>query len=334
MAADTLRIVTYNTELARDGPGLLLRDLQGNRDPQVSAAVEIMVATAPDILVLQNVDFDAGHATVRALQAALRDAGLQLGHSFARAPNTGLPTGLDMDGDGRTDSARDAQGYGRFRGQGGMLILSRLPIDGAAAQEFSAMLWRDLPGASLPAQDNGAPFPSVAAQGAQRLSTTAHWAVPVATPAGPLWILAFHATPPVFDGSEDRNGLRNADEIRFWQVYLDGALGPAPQARFVILGDANLDPDRGEGRHGAIAALIADPRTHPLAPEGAAGVNTVDWSDIGLGHRRVSYLLPSADLGVAASGVFWPSPGNPLAETAARASRHRPVWADIRLPGD
>lgn len=331
-AGDTLRIATYNTELSRDGPGLLLRDIRNGRDPQATAVIEVIRALAPDILVLQNFDFDAGHAAASALQGALGAAGLDMPHRFLRAPNTGLPTGLDMDGDGRTGRADDAQGHGGFRGQGGLLILSRLPIDHAAALDFTALPWRDLPGATLPTRD-AAPFPSPEAQAAQRLSSVAHWALPVATPDGPLWVLAFHATPPVFDGPEDRNGLRNADEIRFWQVLLDGGLGPAPQARFVIAGNANMDPDRGEGRHGAIRALVNDPRVTPLTPMGHAGANTVDWSDIGLGQRRVSYVLPSNDLRIVASGVFWPPPDDPLADTVARASRHRAVWADIAVSG-
>jgi len=289
-----------------------------------------MAALRPDILVLQGVDHDAGLTTARALQSALADAGLVLDHAFARPPNTGVPTGLDMDGDGRTGRARDAQGYGLFRGQGGMLILSRFAFDDDAAQDHSALLWRDLPGARLPVLE-GQPFPSQAAQEVQRLSTTAHWAVPVDTSGGRLWLLTFHATPPVFDGPEDRNGLRNADEIRFWQVYLDGALGPAPGAGFVVLGDANLDPDRSSGRRAAIRALLADPRLTPLTPQGAWGAATVDWSGIGLGAMRVSYLLPSPDLTVTDSGVFWPDDDDPLAETVASASRHRAVWADIRV---
>ncbi len=40
------------------------------------------------------------------------------------------------------------------------------------------------------------------------------------TPGGTVHFLVSHPTPPVFDGPEDRNGARNADEIRLWQEYL------------------------------------------------------------------------------------------------------------------
>ena len=70
---------------------------------------------------------------------------------------------------------------------------------------------------------DGQPFPSDAAQAAQRLSSTGHWVVPVSIKDTLFTVLTFQAGPPVFDGPEDRNGLRNRDEIRFWQVFLDEA---------------------------------------------------------------------------------------------------------------
>src|SRR5690606_22838280 len=141
-------------------------------------------------------------------------------HRFAFRPNTGRATGLDLDGDGRLGGPGDAQGYGRFDGEGGMLILSRFPIESAAALDFSGFLWVDLPG-GLSAEAALGPE----AIGRQRLSTTGHWDVPVVMPDGArLRLLAFAATPPVFDGPEDRNGRRNHDETVFWLRYLEGRL--------------------------------------------------------------------------------------------------------------
>ena len=51
---------------------------------------------------------------------------------------------------------------------------------------------------------------------ALRLSSKNHVDVPVEVNGEIVHILAAHPTPPVFDGPEDRNGLRNHDEIRFW----------------------------------------------------------------------------------------------------------------------
>ncbi|OED46380.1 endonuclease [Rhodobacteraceae bacterium (ex Bugula neritina AB1)] len=328
--ADTLRIATFNTELSRSGPGLLLRDIKRGSDPQVAAVADVIAGAQPDVLALQGIDWDYEGRTLAALAAQLADLGLHYPYRLALQPNTGLPPPslVDLDGDGKAGGPRDNQGYGRFRGQGGMAVLSRLPIAATEVRDFSALLWTDLPGALLPIHPDGSPFPTAAAQSVQRLSSTAHWLVPLELPdGGRLTLLTFHATPPLFDGPEDRNGRRNHDEIRMWQLLLDGQLGPVPDHPFVIAGDANLDPERGKGRREAIRALLSDPRLQDPGPDSpAGGTATVAWQSAG--QMRVDYVLPSAGLTVTASGVVWPeAPDAP----AAVASRHRLVWVDLLL---
>lgn len=334
--ADTLRIATLNTELSRKGPGLLLRDIERGKDPKINAVVAQIASVNPDILVLQGIDWDYENRALQALQLRLQQAGATYPHIFALQPNSGMASDLDLDGDGRFGGPRDSQGYGSFTGQDGNAVLSRLPIDREAVRDLSQLLWQDLPGAQLPRHPDGSPFPSETALQAQRLSSTTHWVIPLTLPdGGTLNLLTFQATPPLFDGSEDRNGRRNADEIRLWQLLLDGALGPSPKPPLVIAGGANLDPNRGAGRRGAIAALLADPRLQdprPASPE--AGVNTVEWENAG--RMRVDYLLPSADLQVLDAGVVWPTVSDQASElasdqTGALASRHRLVWLDISL---
>ena len=223
-----------------------------------------------------------------------------------------------------------------------MAILSRYPIDAATAEDFSMLLWRDLPGAIMP-MTAGAPFPSAEVAAAQRLSYVGHWVVPVVLPSGPIRLLTFHATPPVFDGPEDINGRRNHDEIRFWQHYLDGAFGPPPRDRFIVIGDANLDPADSDGRREAIADLLADPRLQdprPMRPgmapevEGQNGdprLDTAAWPEPGPGNLRVDYVLPAASINIRPSGVYWPPDGTPEAELADAASRHRMVWVDLEI---
>jgi hypothetical protein len=214
-----------------------------------------------------------------------------------------------------------------------MAVLSRLPLDEAAARDHSAFLWADLPGNLMPPLP-----PEVTAQ--LRLSTTGHWDVPVLTSAGPLHLLAWHATPPVFDGEEDLNGRRNHDEAAFWRLYLDGALPmPPPQAPFVLLGDANLDPADGDGLRDGMAALLAHPALQDPAPRGTHGRTepaqkgdpALDTALYDFGGLRVDLVLPSASLTVAASGVLWPPDSDPMAETLRTASRHYPVWVEIDL---
>lgn len=340
--AETLRVASWNVGLDRKGPGLLLRDILRDEDPQIDAVAQVVAKIRPDILVLQKVDYDLDLITLGALRDRIAKDGWQFEHLFARRPNSGFATGLDMDGDGRLGGPNDAQGFGYFWGQAGMAILSRYPIDAERAEDFSTLLWRDLPGMIQPVV-GGAPFPSASAAAAQRLSYVGHWVVPVILPSGPLHLMAFHATPPVFDGPEDINGRRNHDEIRFWQLYLDGAFGPPPEGRFIVIGDANLDPEDSDGRRGAIRALLDDPRLQdprpmrpgpvPPIPEksGDPRLHTAHWPAPGPGGLRVSYVLPSADLGVAGAGLFAPPEGAPGAEVASAASHHSMVWIDITV---
>ena len=337
-------MATFNADLTREGPGLLLRDIRTAKDPQVEAAAGVIAAAAPDVILLTGIDYDLDGVALAAFAARIAAAGVAYPHRFTARPNTGLATGLDLDGDGRLGGPGDAQGFGRFAGEGGMAVLSRLPL--GQAVDHSAFLWRDLPGNLMA----GAGLTDEVAA-VQRLSTTGHWAVPVDLPdGGQITLLAWLATPPVFDGPEDRNGRRNHDEAAFWLRLLDGDLPFAPpEAPFVLLGDANLDPVDGEGRAEALMALLGDARLQDVRPEspgaaaagqgganarhkGPAALDTADWpDDPGPGNMRVDYVLPSAGLAVEQAGVWWPAPG-PAADQAAAASRHRLVYVDISLP--
>ena len=326
--ADPIRVATYNTELSRKGPGLLLRDLSRGTDAQINAVVQVIKQGKADVLAIQDFDYDL-------TSAALTEFAKATGYPFffAKRPNTGLATGIDMDNDGRLGTPRDAQGYGTFSGQGGMAILSKFPIDVENVQDFSALLWQDVPNPSLPTL-NGASFLSPEALAVQRLSTTGHWIVPILAPKGRFNLMVFHATPPVFDGPEDRNGKRNHDEVRFWRDYLDGAFGTPSSAPFIIAGDANLDPDAGDGRRTAIISLLADPRIQDAAPTGHSptkATDTVDWSEPTPGDMRVDYVLPSSHWHILNSAVLWPLQQDAFAQTVETASRHRLVWVEVDL---
>ncbi|MBL8561040.1 MAG: endonuclease/exonuclease/phosphatase family protein [Gemmobacter sp.] len=335
-SAETLRLATWNVDLARQGPGLLVEDLLGARpDPQVQAVIAGIVALDADVLLLTGIDHDARQVALTALADRLAAAGAPYPFRFTAPPNAGHPTGLDLDRNGKLGQPRDAMGYGAFRGQGGMALLSRLPL--GPATDYTGFLWADLPGHLMPA-DTPAPE-----RAGQRLSSVNHWQVPVQLPGGgQLAVLAFAATPPVFDGPEDRNGRRNHDEAAFWLRLMEGALPfPAPRPPLVLMGDANLDSADGDGRPQALRALLSGPALQDPAPRGSHGrseaahqgdpaLDTAFYAK-GVGGLRVDYVLPSAGLRVSGAGVLWPADGA-LAETLAQASRHRPVWVDVTLP--
>ena len=342
-SADTpLRIATFNTELGRKGPGLLLRDITSGKDRQVAAVASVIARNRPDILALQGIDWDLDNTALIALQKVLADAGHDMPFAFAKRPNSGLRTGLDMNGDGYTGDPEDAQSFGRFTGSNGIAVLSRFPIRRDQVVDLSDLLWAEVDGAVLPRHEDGSPFPTSEAVAIQRLSSTAHWIVPIDVPGDlTVSLLTYQAGPPVFDGPEDRNGLRNRDENRLWQLVLDGVYGPVPGLP-VIAGGANLDPEDGEGRHAAIKSLLTDDRLQdpfPKSPgakaaleEGHAGdsaLDTVDWPRVG--RLRVDYVLPGARWRVSTAGVDWPADpdGRTIVETA---SRHRLVWVDLLPP--
>jgi hypothetical protein len=403
VAPGTLRIAAYNTSLFRREAGALARDLATPGHPQARTIAAVLQTVRPDLLLINEFDYDGtmsdDHGTRPPAPAALAFVRnyLEVGQDgraplacptlFSAPSNTGMPTGVDLDRDGRVQGGNDARGFGLFPGQYGMLVCSRLTLRREAVRSFRRFLWRDMPDADLPPGWYGSEALAVLP-----LSSKSHWDLPFELPTAPgaaataaprlLHFLVSHPTPPGFDGPEDRNGRRNHDEIRLWADYLSpakggylvddaGQRGPlAADASFVIAGDLNADPSDGASRRegergGAIRQLLQHPRVHPevalgslvprsagaaeaaarqgganAAHRGPAAEDTADFGEGGPnspGNLRVDYVLPSADLEVCASGVFWPTTDDPafalVNDDAESSSDHRLVWVDIALPG-
>ena len=324
--------------MSREGPGVLLRDIVSDEDPQVKAVIEVVLAVRPDVLVLAGLDWDL--ETHGLSELADRIGGYP--YRFSARPNRGVDSGLDLNGNGRLGESEDSIGFAEFAGQGALAVLSVLPMDLGGWRDFSGLAWRELADASLTGLD----------EPALPLSTTAHWVLPMILPGGgKLSLLVWHATPPVFDGSEDRNGRRNHDEALFWLRYLDGDFGSLPE-QFVLLGTANLDPNDGDGRPAALSALLDDPRIRDVRPSSEGGIeanardggvnlthsgdpslDTVDWPDNvdQPGNLRVDYVLPSSGLTVTDAGVFWPLQSDFSSGAVRLASRHRLIWVDLAI---
>ena len=364
----TVRIATFNTDMNRPGAGVLIKDIAAH-DEQVLNVAEIILRTAPDIILLNEIDHDPEGRALAGFRQVLAGgigsaSGIDFEHAFLAPSNTGEPLGLDLNGDGKVMGARDAKGFGRFPGQYGMAILSRFPL--GHARTFRDFPWSKIPWAQPPVNPDGTAYFSEAAWAALPFSSKSHWDVIATLPDGRgVHLLASHPTPPVFDGPENRNGLRNAAEIRFWTDYVDGAdwvvddaghSGGLPDgARFVVLGDLNNDPRDGDGDKPAIRGLLEHAKVQDAAPQspGAAAaegrisqthsadprMDTADWHETedGPGNLRVDYVLPSTGLTIIGSGVFWPGKADPLARLVAMKGRtrassdHRLVWVDIAL---
>ncbi|MEA5553739.1 phytase [Anabaena cylindrica UHCC 0172] len=284
--------------------------------------------------------------------------------------NTGIASGFDLDNNGTVGGGNDAFGFGNFPGQFGMLLLSKYEIDTDNIRTFQEFLWKDMPNSLLPTistPGSDTPWYSPEEQEVLRLSSKSHWDVPILINGETVHVLVSHPTPPVFDGAEDRNGKRNHDEIRFWADYItpgegdyiydDGGKtgGLAAGSSFVIMGDQNADPFDGDSFDNSILQLLQHPGintnsipTSAGAPQqadlqGGANANhngnpffdTADFADTTPGNLRSDYVLPSSDLQITNSAVFWPVNTDPTFAPVGTfpfpSSDHRLVFADVEI---
>jgi hypothetical protein len=74
-----------------------------------------------------------------------------------------------------------------------------------------------------------------------------------------------------------------------------------------------------------------------LAHVGNPAYDTADFADGAPGNLRADYVLPSKDLRIKGSGVFWPLSTEPefglVGVFPFPSSDHRAVWLDVRVPG-
>jgi len=267
-APTDLRIATFNVAMGLQVEGQLGKNLETGQELRLQQVAEILQRVRPDIVVLNEFDYDpdydaAGLFNEHYLAKSWNgQPTIQYAYSHRDSVNTGVDSGLDLDGNGKTGEPQDAWGFGIFPGQYGMLILSRFPIRQEAIRTFQHYPWSALPAAQRPLNPDGSSYYPDDIWQQLRLSSKSHWDLQIEVEGHNLHLLVHHPTPPVFDGPEDRNGKRNHDENRFWIEYLGradkdfivddkGAIGGLQQgAMFVIAGDLNADPLDGDSISG------------------------------------------------------------------------------------
>ncbi len=278
-----VRFATFNASLNRGTEGQLVRDLTTPDNVHARTIAEIVQRVRPDVLLVNEFDFDAAGRAADLFQRNYLSVGqsgaepIRYAYRFTAPSNTGVASGFDLNNDGRTVTqpgqpgyGDDSLGFGEFPGQYGMVVYSRYPILRSAIRTFQEFRWKDMPGAALPTDTaTGAPWYTDEELDAVRLSSKSHWDVPIWTGRRAVHFLVSHPTPPVFDGAEDRNGRRNHDEIRFWADYLRGGWasryiyddkgrrgGRLPGSAFVLAGDMNADPNDGDSFEAAARQLL------------------------------------------------------------------------------
>ncbi|WP_395341602.1 endonuclease/exonuclease/phosphatase family protein [Ningiella sp. W23] len=207
-----------------------------------------------------------------------------------------------------------------------------------------------------------------------RLSSKNHVDAPINIPTSSgiktIHALLSHPTPPAFDTFSDNNKYRNSAENLFWLHYItggdmlyddNGIYGGLGDKSFVIMGDQNADTVWGrttDERFNGIQDLMFHPRVNqavsringehlPISSGGAQEPNrrghphpSIRTATFG---SRADYSVPSADLQVIDSGVYWPAEGEPgrLLLNDSRvgdrgtdkevSSDHRLVWVTVAL---
>lgn len=353
-ASDTIRFATYNVSMFRPSIDSLVSELRGGNSVQIRRVARVVQEVRPDVLALMEFDYDSTGTAIDLFRENYLEVPWKGGepisypHAYQVPSNTGILSGYDLNNDGTVALPEDGFGFGRHPGQYAFALLSRYPLDIEGIRSFRLFRWTNMPGARLPVSADGNPYYNEEEREVFRLSSKNHIDIPVYLPGDHVvHVILAHPTPPVFDGSEDRNGLRNYDEIRLIADYVTGARYPVDDqgasgglgsdTPFVVMGDLNADPDRGDSVHGAMDQLLRLSVLNPAVTYGdhipvthAGRDNPRATSFFGL---RTDYVLPSSHFDVAGSGIFFPGPAEPLHDIVAdrAASDHLMVWVDVVL---
>jgi hypothetical protein len=365
-APTPVRFATFNASLNRNNAGDLVDDLSNPDDldddgvVQAHTIAEIIQRTRPEVLLINEFDFDDLGGANDSLAAQLfQENFLSAPHGdadpidypyrFVAPSNTGIFSGFDLDNSGAAGDflPNDSFGFGFFPGQFGMAVFSMHPIAYDEVRTFQTFLWKDMPGALLPDDPrtaDPADWYSEEELDVFRLSSKSHWDVPIQIGGKTVHFLTSHPTPPVFDdpptfpAGVDFNGRRNFDEIRFWADYIipsrsgyiydDSGVqgGLEPGAMFVIAGDQNSDPFDGDSIPGSAQLLLEHPLVNTKVTPSSEGA--VQQAALQGGANDAHLGDPAFDTADFADGA----PGNLRADYVLPRKNLRIVDAAVFWP--
>lgn len=372
-----IRIASFNVGFGDEtNKGDLGRKLNGGQDLQARKVAEIVQRVAPDILLINEIDGNDNEATLSVFTEQYLNKPQQTGlkaaiyqYSYMPFCNTGVATQFSHS-DTNQGATEVNYGFGRYPGQYCMAVLSKYPIQHNNINTYGKFLWKDLPNAKKPML-NGQPFYDEQTWKGLRLSSKNHAVVPVQLKDSILDLIIAHPTPPVFDGEEDKNGLRNFEELRLikaliegpevlasdFKLYSDqGNLAQKVSPPFVVMGDLNASSTGGNALVSdgvkAIEQLLLSEVVSPLAyeqndnmiPSSAGALENTPDTPYAKFHTarwgmRVDYIIPSMQqVDVIDSGTFWPGKNdtlsylvNPVTDSDVDSSDHRLVWLDVAI---
>jgi len=339
-------------------------------DQQLTAAADIIARFAPDIVGLNELQYDIANLPMSGMPGAPMpstpgafDGGAENARRMAdlvQANNAEVEfvdtlttlgnSGFYWTGDTMGQNSFVLRGWGEWRGRHNTGVMSRYPILKDQVRIITDFAWEDLPDNKIAEIEaaTGIIVPSGFPLFEKSLNI-----VPIQVEDQVLYLVMLHTVPPAFDPI---NPYRNHDELHGLALFLDGQLPgiePLPaDAKFIVMGDLNADPEDGDGSiAGAIQQVIEHPAVVGWFPSGAGfkgqngqyntylsgcgyddGTTVQDPAD--KWQMQLDYMLPSTNIGTPLEGaVFWPDhmENRPDFDLACHASDHRFVYADIEL---
>ena len=338
-----MRFATFNASLNRSNAGELITDLTTSDDPQAQDIAEIIQRVNPDVLLINEFDYNAENPNQAIDLFQQNYLGVDQNPADSAGPvnypfvyvapsNTGVASGFDLDNNGdivTTPGAEgygnDALGFGNFPGQFGMVFLSKFPIVEEQVRTFQNFLWEDMPNALLP-DDPTTPeendWYSEEELDVLPLSSKSHWDIPVEVDGEIIHVLASHPTPPTFDDPPDFpegvdfNGRRNHDEIRFWADYVTPDEGD-----YIYDDDGNSEAPTGGLPEGSAFVIMGDQNADPFDGDSTddAILQLIENPNIVASATDVN-ITPDSEGGVVAAetqgGANDDHEGNPAFDTA------------------
>jgi hypothetical protein len=358
-----LRVAQFNLrEMSTD-------KLMSASDEQATAAAEVAARFEPDILCINELQYDIsgwpaqgmpgaapgspyggynvpGADNAKRVAERVAAAG---GPSYEHTLLTAGNSGYYWEGNTLGFDWFILRGWGEYPGRFNTAVLSKYPIVEDQVRIITNFAWEDLPDNKIAQMDSeiGVQVPPGFPLFEKSLNV-----VPVQVGADVVHLVLLHPVSPAFDPI---NPYRNYDELRALRLFLDGQLpGVEPLAvgaKFIVVGDLNADPDDGDSLPGAIQQVLEQPDLLAVFPEGAGtkgnnGQYNTYISGCGLDDGSVvtnpaarfqlqlDYLLPSATIGQPLeSNNFFPDIAQNQYDFAlsCRASDHRFLSIDVEI---
>ena len=192
----SIRIATYNVAMNRESLGDLSKELEKGDSKAAKSIAEVIQRVRPDVLLINEIDYDEGKSAKLFAEKYLAvgqndNEAISFKFHHVAAVNTGVDSGMDLDGNNKTGQPSDAFGYGQFPGKYGMAVFSNFEINTDKVRTFQKFLWKDMPDAAVPRAPGASKnYYSDEIMNKFRLSSKSHWDVPISIGDKTLHFLA------------------------------------------------------------------------------------------------------------------------------------------------